>query len=73
MEGRLLTDNALIAFEVNHYIRRRTQWVNGVVGLKLDVSKVYDRLEWHFLEAMMVKFGFNSTWKDRIMTCVKKG
>lgn len=59
VEGRLLTDNALIAFEVNHYIKRRTQGVNGVVGLKLDVSKAYDRLEWHFLEAMMLKFGFN--------------
>lgn len=45
VEGRLLTDNALIAFEVNHYIKRRTQGVNGVVELKLDVSKAYDRLE----------------------------
>lgn len=29
--GRLLTDNALIAFEVNHYIRLKTQGVYGVV------------------------------------------
>lgn len=45
IEGRLLTDNALIAFEVNHYIHRKTQGVTGVVGLKVDVSKSYDRLE----------------------------
>lgn len=25
IEGRLLTDNALIAFKINHYIRRKTQ------------------------------------------------
>lgn len=25
VEGRLLTDNALIAFELNHYLKRRTQ------------------------------------------------
>ncbi|XP_074374181.1 uncharacterized protein LOC141714567 [Apium graveolens] len=43
IEGRLLTDNALIAFEVN---KRRTQGKNGVAGLKIDVSKAYDRLEW---------------------------
>ncbi|XP_074352119.1 uncharacterized protein LOC141691283 [Apium graveolens] len=41
IEGRLLTDNALIAFEVNHYIKRRTQGNNGVAGLKIDVSKVF--------------------------------
>ncbi|WOG86655.1 hypothetical protein DCAR_0205872 [Daucus carota subsp. sativus] len=71
VEGRLLTDNALIAFDINHYIRRRTQGTNGVVGLKLDVSKAYDRLEWNFLEAIMVKFGFYDIWRQRIITCVR--
>ncbi|XP_074347583.1 uncharacterized protein LOC141686447 [Apium graveolens] len=60
IEGRLPTDNALIAFELNHYIRRKTQGVNGVVGLKLDFSKAYDRLEWIFFENMLQKFCFNS-------------
>lgn len=45
IEGRLLTDNSLIAFEINHYIRRKTQGKSGVAGLKIDVSKAYDRLE----------------------------
>lgn len=58
-EGRLLTDNALIAFEVNHYIRRKTQRVNGIAGLKLDVSKAYCRLEWVFIRNMLMKFGFH--------------
>lgn len=71
MENRLLTDNALLAFEINHYIRRRTQGANDVVGLKLDVSKAYDRLEWSFLDDMMVKFGFNNIWRDRVMACVR--
>lgn len=43
--GRLLKDNALVAFEVNHYISRRTQGVNGLAALKIDMSKAYDRLE----------------------------
>lgn len=30
LEGRLLTDIFFIAFEVNHYIWRKTQGVNGV-------------------------------------------
>lgn len=45
IEGRLLTDNALIAFEINHYMKRKTRGKNGVVGLKIDISKAFDRLE----------------------------
>lgn len=70
VEGRLLTDNALVAFELNHYIRRKRQGANGVVGFKIDVSKAYDRLEWHFLESMMVKFGFSEIWRERVMACI---
>lgn len=71
VEGRLLTDNALLVFEINHYIRRKTQGNNGMVGLKLDVSKAYDRLEWGFLDAMMRKFGFSNVWRERVMACVR--
>lgn len=28
-------------------------------------------LEWNFLDAMMVKFGFNDIWRLRIMTYVQ--
>lgn len=71
VEGRLLTDNALIAFEINHYFKRRTQGVNGVAGLKIDVSKAYDRLEWSFIDHMLAKFGFNRMWITRVMSCVQ--
>ncbi|KAL8125037.1 hypothetical protein AgCh_012638 [Apium graveolens] len=71
IEGRLLTDNALIAFEVNHYIKRRTQGKTGVAGLKIDVSKAYDRLEWNFIEGMLRKVGFHEVWIERVMICIK--
>lgn len=72
VEGRMLIDNALIAFEVNHYIKRRTQGTNGVAGLKIDVSKAYERLEWEFVESMLDNFGFHELWIKRIMMCIKK-
>lgn len=40
IEGRLLTDNALIAFEVNHYMKWQTQGRNGITGLKIDIEGV---------------------------------
>lgn len=33
VEGRLLMHNALIVFELNHYIQRRRHGINGVVGM----------------------------------------
>ncbi|KAL8096954.1 hypothetical protein AgCh_030148 [Apium graveolens] len=55
VEGRLLTGNALVAFELNHYIKRKRQRGIRVVGFKIDIAKAYDKLEWPFLEAMMEK------------------
>lgn len=69
IEGRLLTD-ALVAFEVNHYMRRKNQGKYGVAGLKIDISKAYDRLEWGFIKNMMTKFGFQQQWIDRVMKLI---
>jgi hypothetical protein len=41
------------------------------MGIKLDMSKAYDRIEWPFLEAVMSKLGFAPSWIKMIMACVK--
>jgi hypothetical protein len=40
------------------------------MGIKLDMSKVYDRVKWSFLEAMMKKMEFLEKWIRLIMECV---
>jgi hypothetical protein len=42
----------------------------GFMGFKLDLSKAYDQVEWSFLEATMLKMGFDVKWVQLVMTCV---
>jgi hypothetical protein len=69
--GRMITDNVLLAYEVTHRMRRRKGGRDGLIAVKLDMSKAYDRVEWVFLEKIMLKLGFASAWVDVVMNCVR--
>ena len=68
--GRLITDNMLVAFETMHYIDQRKKGKEALIAIKLDMSKVYNKVEWVYLEAMMRKMGFHKRWISLIMMCV---
>ncbi|XP_057440277.1 uncharacterized protein LOC130732189 [Lotus japonicus] len=68
--GRLITDNALVAFECFHFMKKKTSGRNGVLALKLDMSKAYDRVEWPFLASVLTQMGFPLSWVNLIMSCV---
>jgi hypothetical protein len=46
--GRLITDNALLAFECLHFMEHETSANNPLCVYKLDLSKAYDRVVWVF-------------------------
>ncbi|KAH9709496.1 putative reverse transcriptase/RNA-dependent DNA polymerase [Citrus sinensis] len=63
-------DNVIIGYECLHKIRLSKGRRNGLVALKLDISKAYDRVEWNFLEQTMSNLGFSAKWISLIMSCI---
>lgn len=57
--GRLISDNCLVTSKTSHFMLRKNNGWNGVMALKLDVSKAYNRIECSFLEQMMKRLGFS--------------
>jgi hypothetical protein len=68
--GRLITDNALIAFECLHALEHGSNTGKKYGALKLDLTKAYDRVDWGFLEGVLMRMGFHYKWIQWIMTCV---
>ncbi|KAA3467222.1 reverse transcriptase [Gossypium australe] len=66
--GRHIYDNVLIAYEVLHSLKMKKNGKKGNFALKLDMSKVYDRVEWDFLARMMLRFDFHT---DRTVLIMK--
>lgn len=60
----------LLVMNVSMKYRYSRRKKNGLVALKLDISKAYDRVEWQFLEQTMVKLGFSNMWVSLIMRCI---
>ncbi|XP_023892304.2 uncharacterized protein LOC112004307 [Quercus suber] len=64
---RVITDNILISFETLHYMTTKRWGTSTHMALKLDMSKAYDRVEWDYLKALMLKMGFHPWWVNLVM------
>ncbi|XP_058783870.1 uncharacterized protein LOC131658613 [Vicia villosa] len=58
VKGRLITNNALIAMDCFHWMKNKKVGKKGVMALKLDMSKAYDRIEWDFVVGTLEAFNF---------------
>ena len=68
--NRQIIDNILISFESLHYMKTNCSRKKGFMALKLDMSKAYDKVEWIFLEIILLKLGFQDSWVALIMECI---
>ena len=68
---KAFSDNILVAFETLHYMKTKKTGKVGYMALKLDMSKAYDRVEWIFLEKLMLKMGFHDNWVRLVMETVR--
>jgi len=55
---RVIDDNVLFAHAVMNKLKHR-KGKKGYVALKLDMKKVYDRVEWDFICKCLQEMGFH--------------
>lgn len=69
--ARSIMDNVMIASEIIHHMKNKMRGQRGEMALKVDIIKAYDKVEWGYLRAIMIKMGFDDQWTCWIMTCVQ--
>ncbi|VFQ85765.1 unnamed protein product [Cuscuta campestris] len=68
-QGKSITEQVLMAKEMVHLLSAKVRGGNCI--LKLDLSKAFDKLSWHFLERILAKFGFNQRVVQLLMGNLK--
>ncbi|XP_026396086.1 uncharacterized protein LOC113290717 [Papaver somniferum] len=65
IKGRNIQEQVLLAYEMVNAMKKK--WRGENVGLKLDISQAYDAVSWEFLTKVLLKYGFSSSWCQRLL------
>jgi hypothetical protein len=58
-----------MAHELLHTLKSK-KGLGGLIAVKIDMKKAFDRIEWSFILAILEKLGFHTTWINWIQICV---
>ena len=71
IQRRMIYDNIMVAHELIHSMKLENNGNTGWFAAKMDMSKAYERVEWEYLEGIMLLMGFASQWVQLVMSCVR--
>ena len=69
IHNRWIDENQVIIQEMLHSFKAR-KMKEGLMAIKLDHQKAYDRVNWSFIKVVLIKFGFNEVFINWIMECI---
>lgn len=67
--GRTIQENSSLAHEIFHTMNHRRRGV-GLLALKADMERAYDKMEWEFIRVVLRCFGFHEKWIHLIFQCL---
>ncbi|KAK3032194.1 hypothetical protein RJ639_035906 [Escallonia herrerae] len=67
--NHMVSDNSIMVQELRHTMRHK-KGKSGLMAIKLDMEKAYDKMEWGFILAVLTKFDFDSRWIEWVNQCI---
>jgi hypothetical protein len=67
--SRNIQDNSIMAHELFNVINSK-RGRGGLMAVKIDMEKAFDRMEWSFILAILSKLGFHPTWINWARICI---
>lgn len=67
--GHWIAENTVVAQELMHKVKKH-KGRNGLMLVKFDLKKAYDRVEWVFVDKVLKVWGFSSDVRRMIFNCI---
>lgn len=64
--GRSILDNTLV-----QHMECKVRGKEAKITLKIDISKSFDKVDWKYLNAILLQMGFDVTWVNWMKLCVE--